>query len=339
MKLVVLSFNAHELYFRKGFCEASERMGIPVLFVEWNKIICFTQKDKHPTILQVDTPIIELARLIREFSQGEDTCIINSMVFSNVHKTIWLRRNLREMLWVYDVFDYFFYDSAGKRFLIAKTKDFINRIIADKIMVLSKPLLKVYPGAFHLDNASHLAPGNCKQETPRKQIVTIASFNERFNFDLVEKVAKILPDYSFHLYGWVLNNSPNILQTMSRLTGKCPNVVYHGPYTNSQLDYILDDYDIGLLPYIDNNILTQYINPDKLYHYLCKGLEVVSTPIPQALEMREHLHLASNAAEFAERIKDIADKRSCRNNHTFNLDHNWDLRVTEFLQRVNPDKN
>lgn len=338
MKLAVLSFNTHELYFRKGFCEASERVGIPVLFIEWSKIICFTQKDRHPTILPVNTPVVKLAHLIREFSQGDDTIIINSMVFSNVHKAIWLRRNLREMLWVYDVFDYFFYDSTGKRFLIAKIKDLINRIITDKIMVLSKPLLDVYPGAFHLDNASHLAPGNRKQQIPRKQIVSIASFNERFNFDLVEKVANLLPDHSFHLYGWVLNNSPKILQTISRLTGNHPNIIYHGSYTNSQLDSILDDYDIGLLPYINNNILTQYINPDKLYHYLCKGLEVVSTPIPQAMEMREHLHLATNATEFAERIKDIADKR-LRNNHRFHLDHNWELRVTEFLQQASPGKN
>ena len=338
MKLVVLSFNAYELYFRKGFCEASERMGVPVLFMEWSRIICFTQKDKHPTLLPVDTPIIELARVIREFSQGDDTCIINSMVFSNVHKAIGMRRNLREMLWIYDAFDYFFYDSTGKRFLIAKIKDLINRIIADRIMVLSKPLLNVYPGAFHLDNASHLVPGPDKHQIPRKQIVTIASFNERFNFDLLEGVANLLPDYSFHLHGWVLNNSPKILQTMSRLSGNCPNIIYRGPYTNAQLDNILDDYDIGLLPYIDNNILTRYINPDKLYHYLCKGLEVVSTPIPQSMEMREHLHIAATAGEFAEKIKTITENRLCRNKYSFNLNHNWDLRVTEFLQQLGHDE-
>lgn len=334
MKLVVLSFNSYELYFRREFCEASERMGIPVLFIEWSNLIYLTRKNENKTNLPADTPVIELARLIREFSQNDNTCIIDSMMFHCTHKAFWLRKYLREMLWIYDVFDYYFYNSTGKRLLMAKLKDLTNRLCADKIVVLSKPLLDIYPGAFLLNNASHLAPSLHRKPVSRKQTVTIASFNERFDFNLLEELAILLPEYGFHLYGWILDNSPDIGKTMSRLTNKHRNIIYHGPYTNSQLDHILDEYDIGLLPYIDKHILTRYINPDKLYHYLCKGLEVVSTPIPQALEMQEHLHLASNATEFAEKIRTISEQCINRNNNSFHLRHNWDLRLTEFLKHV-----
>ncbi len=121
---------------------------------------------------------------------------------------------------------------------------------------------------------------------------------------------------------------------MDELTARRSNIVYRGPYSNAGLDELLNDYDIGLLPYVQNHVLTRYVNPDKLYHYLCRGMEAVATPIPQAQAMRDRVHLAADAREFAQKLRAIAESGLALNDGAFHLSNNWRTRWREFLSFV-----
>ncbi|MBI4382694.1 MAG: hypothetical protein HY579_01510 [Nitrospinae bacterium] len=333
MKLAVLSFNDYQRYFRRGWCEAAEESGTQTLYVHWGKQIDFLRRGEIQTSLPGDAPIGDVAGKIREFAQGDRMCIVDSMAFHCVHKAFPLRRNLRDSIWIYDVFDYFFYDSTGKILLMKKIKDGLNRMMADKVMVLSQNLIEVYPSAFHLDNASHLQPAG-KKGGPRKSDAVLASFDARFDYGLMADLAELLPDFAFHFHGWIKDDSAKIKSALDELTARRSNVVYHGPYSNAELDELLNDYDIGLLPYVQNHVLTRYVNPDKLYHYLCKGMEVVATPIPQAQTMRDKIHLAGGAREFAQKLRAIAENGLALNDGRFHLSNNWRTRWREFLSFV-----
>ncbi len=331
MKIVFISFKKYEDYFRIPLIDIAEEAGTPVLYIKWGNSKTFYRRGAVDTVFTSDTPCSELSGNIREFSDGEKTYIVTSMALNNVLDIYWLRKKLHEMFWIYDVFDYFFYDASGIDLMILKLKDWINRRRINKIIVISEIIKKMYPKSIYLNSASHVTPrpGNVK---PGKRAVIISSFDDRFCFDELEKIAGLLPAFEFHLYGWIKSDNKETERIMSFVTDRCSNVKYYGAYVNSDLDRILDSYDIGLLFYKQNDPLTRYINPEKIHHYLCKGLEVVATPIPQTEIMKSHLHLASNAEEFAAKLRAITEDGLFLNDGSYYKANNWKMRWLELEQ-------
>ena len=97
------------------------------------------------------------------------------------------------------------YHYKGLRRLQIKIDIMLARFFSD-ITVHASPLLtELFPDSRHLGNASHILP--LPREVPAEQrILIIASFDERFDFTFLAKVAELCPTYQFHLYGWTRPN-------------------------------------------------------------------------------------------------------------------------------------
>ena len=99
-------------------------------------------------------------------------------------------------------------------------------------------------------------------------------------------------------------------------------------------DAIIAPFGIGFAPYVINDSLTEFINPDKYYLYLNSGMEVISTDIPQARRLADRIHIARSPREIVDQIARIQSDPSCRKNRNSAADYSWERRADELLEVI-----
>jgi hypothetical protein len=207
-------------------------------------------------------------------------------------------------IWCLDMHDDLRYHNTGlKRWREEQVIALLRRM--SHLTVHAAPTLQeLFRDSVHLGNASNILPVS-NSGTADNNILIIASFDERFDFDFVANLARNCPDLRFHLHGW---SRPGDTATQTQIVGLAArhnNVCYHGSYTMADLPAILGRYRISVAPYRTDTELTYYIDPLRFYHCLNAGLEVVSTDIPQARFMADHVHVVSNVATCIETLAAI----------------------------------
>ncbi len=110
-----------------------------------------------------------------------------------------------------------------------------------------------------------------QEELPRPRFGFFGVIDERFDIDLVDRIAELRPDWSFVIVGPVVKIPPEDLP-------RRPNIHYLGPKTYAQLPSYLSGWDVALMPFAMNES-TEFISPTKTPEYLAGGKPVVSTPV------------------------------------------------------------
>jgi hypothetical protein len=207
-------------------------------------------------------------------------------------------------VWCFDMHDDLRYHNTG----LARWRE--SRIISlqrrmSHLTVHAAPTLQeLFPDSIHLGNASNILPIPGTRPTGN-DVLIIASFDGRFDFDFLSDLACACPGLTFHLHGWTRAGD---VATQNRIVALCArhaNVQHHGPYTMAELPPILERYRISIAPYRTDTDLTRYIDPLRFYHCLNAGLEVVSTDIPQARFMAKHIHVVPDVATCAKTLATI----------------------------------
>jgi len=73
--------------------------------------------------------------------------------------------------------------------------------------------------------------------------------------------------------------------------------------------------DIGTIPFDAKNPTAYYAAPNKLWEYLSQGVNVVSTPIPEALVYRSLLNIVASEDEYMAVLKKVKRKGNARNRY------------------------
>ena len=110
-----------------------------------------------------------------------------------------------------------------------------------------------------------------QEDLPQPRLGFYGVIDERFDTELLDKVAEMRPDWSFVMVGPVVKISEDDLP-------KRPNIHYLGGKTYDELPAYLSGWDVALMPFAMNES-TQFISPTKTPEYLAGGKPVVSTPI------------------------------------------------------------
>ena len=226
-------------------------------------------------------------------------------------------------VWCMDMHDDLLYDYQGfKRFRVAVSLKIL--LAASDLIVRSADALKeLFPRSHHLGNASHI--GLLQRPTADyAKVLILASIDPRFDFTLMDAVARQCPDTAFHIYGQISRNDPATQSKLDNLLARNANVSHFGPYVLEDIERILGDYAVTFSPYRPNDLLTRYIDPLRYYHCLNSGMELISTPIPQARSMPNVIHLIETAEDFAKTLTALrtapeARKNTGRNYHP----HSW----------------
>ena len=128
---------------------------------------------------------------------------------------------------------------------------------------------------------------------PRPRLGYYGVIDERFDIDLLDKIAEMRPDWSLVMVGPVAKIAPEDLP-------RRPNIHYLGSKTYAQLPAYLAGWDVALMPFAMNES-TQFISPTKTPEYLAGGKPVVSTPVKDVVRHYGHLEgvqIAEDADSF-----------------------------------------
>ncbi|HVY16130.1 MAG TPA: hypothetical protein VHB27_12975 [Rhodopila sp.] len=225
--------------------------------------------------------------------------------------TLVLRLLAPRGVWCFDLHDDLRYHNTG---LKRVTESLIVRLLAalsHEIVHAAPTLQRLFPRSRHLGNASHLRPGR-RDAARADAVLVIASFDERLDFPFLAAVMRRNPGLTFDLRGWVRADDAPTRKALEALLAACPNAVYHGPYAMADLPDMLAQYKVTLAPYRTGSPLTDYIDPLRFYHCLNAGLEVVSTPIPQAVTMSDCIHVVTDVDTCSATILAVLDGRAAK---------------------------
>ena len=201
-------------------------------------------------------------------------------------------------VWCFDMHDDLRYHNTGiKRWREQQIAAALCRL-SDLVVHAAPTLQELFPKSVHLGNASSIRPLPPGEFSGQRALI-LASFDQRFDFDFVSRLAVASPGTSLDLYGWTRPGDTRTAAQLTELTARHPNIGYRGPYTMADLPGILGRYRIGIAPYRTDTLLTRYIDPLRFYHCLNAGLEVISTDIPQARFMQRQVHVVSDADQCA----------------------------------------
>jgi glycosyltransferase involved in cell wall biosynthesis len=146
-----------------------------------------------------------------------------------------------------------------------------------------------------------------QEELPKPRLGFYGVIDERFDTELLDRIAEMRPAWSFVMVGPVVKISEDELP-------RRPNVHYLGGKTYDELPGYLSGWDVALMPFAMNES-TQFISPTKTPEYLAGGKPVVSTPIRDVVRhygKLEGVKIASTASEFVaacEQALELAQRR------------------------------
>jgi glycosyltransferase involved in cell wall biosynthesis len=137
---------------------------------------------------------------------------------------------------------------------------------------------------------------------PRPRLGFFGTLRDFIDYDLLAYIARRRPLWSLALIGQQL--SPQL----ARLRG-LPNVYLLGQKPHDALPAYCKGFDVGLVPYrVDADV--GFINPLKLREYLCAGLPVVATDMPEVRPYARLCHIARTPDEAISAIERALAERS-----------------------------
>jgi glycosyltransferase involved in cell wall biosynthesis len=132
-----------------------------------------------------------------------------------------------------------------------------------------------------------------QEDLPRPRLGFYGVIDERFDTELLDKIAEMRSDWSFVMVGPVVKIAPEDLP-------KRHNIHYLGGKTYAELPAYLSGWDVALMPFAMNES-TQFISPTKTPEYLSGGRPVVSTPVKDVVRhygQLEGVKIAATPEEF-----------------------------------------
>lgn len=119
--------------------------------------------------------------------------------------------------------------------------------------------------------------------------------DERMDLDLLVHVAAAHPEWNLLMVGPVIKIAPEDLP-------QAPNLHYPGMKDYNELPAYLAHFDVALVPFAMNEA-TRFLSPTKTLEYLAAHKPVVSTPIPDIIELYgDYVRIGQTPAEFTKQI-------------------------------------
>jgi glycosyltransferase involved in cell wall biosynthesis len=177
---------------------------------------------------------------------------------------------------------------------------------------------------FASENPQPLSYPMSNTQPYQKIIGYLGSVDERLDYDLIELVLKMTPQYQYIFVGRVTTKAYE-----NRLK-QYPNVVLVGSQPPSSLPTWVQEFEVCWIPFIKNE-LTAGIYPLKINEYLAAGKPVVSTDFSDLSDFKNIISIAENAGEILECFK--VNNQNCTNRKKFAAQNSWGARA-ETLQTL-----
>jgi teichuronic acid biosynthesis glycosyltransferase TuaH len=172
-----------------------------------------------------------------------------------------------------------------------------------------------------------------KKKINKKNIIFgfVGSVRNIIDLELIYKAAKILKNCKFVIVG-------PIFVDVNKFK-KLSNVKFIGYVSHKEIPKYINNFNIGLIPYIKNNF-TKTIYPVKLNEYLAMGKPVFSTRIPEMVklskEIKNAIYFVDKPMDFKKNLKlFLLKKTSNKNLINFAKKNSWSLKFKIFINIIN----
>lgn len=302
---------------------AARAVGAVAIHVySWESVIVSYDDEEKHFFPPDSSSSSEISSLLNEKLNGRKTIGLTGLSGYRHPIPFMIAKELKQTRFFYDVYDDFSYGAAGLHRLEKIKDDLCWRWSCNGAIVLSDGLKLWYPFSRYLDNASHCSFS--RQTDDPTRFVYIGSIDSRVDFSWLRNLVK--RDITLDIYGRVHASDMTIQSELQNFISENGNVRYLGEYENDNVEIILSNYSIGVIPYKTDNRMTKYVNPDKLYHYLNSGLEVLASPIPQVRKMREFIHIIDDESDWTIAISCLSKPRAKKWHRSR---YNWEIRWQE----------
>lgn len=170
------------------------------------------------------------------------------------------------------------------------------------------PHVSAFPSSV---DAAHFHQARLPQQDPSDQMSIpyprlgfYGVIDERFDIDLIAKVADARPDWQIVLVGPVVKIEPSDLPQRG-------NIHYLSSKSYSVLPDYLAGWDVALLPFAHNDS-TRFISPTKTLEYMAGGKPIVSTSIRDVVSPYGEqglVHIADTPDAFVAAIQEVLDEK------------------------------
>jgi glycosyltransferase involved in cell wall biosynthesis len=182
--------------------------------------------------------------------------------------------------------------------------------------------------ARHLDND----PGD-QREIPHPRFGYYGVIDERFDAELIGKIAADRLGWHFIFIGPIVKIDPALLPQLS-------NIYYLGGKTYEELPSYVAGWDVALIPFARNES-TRFISPTKTPEYLAAGKPVISTSIKDVVDpygINGLVKIADTSDEFINAAESILTnglgEKWLRNVDHFLAGNSWDKTWTSMLELI-----
>lgn len=193
---------------------------------------------------------------------------------------------------------------------------------ADLVTAISKVLQKhlqkyrkdVYlvPQGFRLQDFENKNNYIAPKIKANKPIIGFAgAVNHRLDYNLLLPLAKRNPDWSFVIWGPVLEEEKitSRVKQMKKGLLALPNVSTGFLKDRRKLPGIFKQFDISIIPYDISQDFNKYCYPMKLFEFFYLGKPVVSTPIEELKRFPKYVKIGENAIEWEKIISSLLSKK------------------------------
>ncbi len=219
-------------------------------------------------------------------------------------------KNLRYQFLVYDCADEFSaYPRASQKLIKSLEKRLLN--LADAVWVSASGLFEarkelnmntfLVPNGVNFERFANSIYDNeiCPvdlREIERPRVGFVGSVYEWIDLDLIKYAAQRRKNWHFVFVGYVRRNIDSHF-----LTG-FNNLHFLGPKRYEDIPSYVKSFDVCIAPF-KQNMLTQTVNPLKVYEYLAAGKPVVTTPMAELQKINDVLYIADTQEKFLSYIE------------------------------------
>ncbi len=193
----------------------------------------------------------------------------------------------RPYMKVYDCVDYYpgFHEAAKRQHItLLERSDYVfaNSTALGKELARTRPDTTVVPVGFAQELFAHMRDSPPFFDKKTLVVGYIGSISDRIDFGFVHAVAKKLPYVTFRFIGsledGVFGKRDRARQSFEKLV-QLKNVMWIPAVPKKDVPRILEEIDIGLIPYRSEASFNRLSFPMKVFEYFYAGKPVVSLPI------------------------------------------------------------
>lgn len=222
---------------------------------------------------------------------------------------------------LYDCVDYFLGTALSRTERITLTRYEFSlvkkaNLVTANSLVLQRHLQKIrkdvllVPQGFRINSFNRNIKSSVRIKTGNTPLIGfLGAVNYRIDYELLYNLAKSNPKWDFAIWGPLLEQQ---LFTTSKLSyfyklTDLSNVIT-GQSDKSEVSGIMNQFDIGMIPYDSTLDFNIYCYPMKLFEYFYLGKPVVSTTIEELKRFPKFIKIGHNSNEWAKIIKNILSK-------------------------------